>query len=104
MAQLLERGALPKSLPAVRFGTPLGAGFSYNYHVSPLSILGHCFLGQGTLPSHASRDSGVNEYLVGKRWKCVRQTQWTEMAAGLYALCGVEMALKRMGPMTGGGG
>ena len=42
MAQWLERGALPMSLSAVRFRTPLGAGFSDNYHVSPLSILGNC--------------------------------------------------------------
>ena len=42
MAQLLERGALPMSLPAVRFRIPLGAEFSEKYHVSPLSILGHC--------------------------------------------------------------
>ena len=42
MAQGLERGALPMSLPAVRFQIPFGAGFSEKYHVSPLSILGHC--------------------------------------------------------------
>ena len=42
MAQWLERGALPMSLPAVRFRIPLGAGFSEKYHVSPFSILGHC--------------------------------------------------------------
>ena len=42
MAQWLERGVLPMSLPAVRFRIPLGAGFSEKYHVSPLSILGHC--------------------------------------------------------------
>ena len=42
MAQWLERGALPMSLPAVRFRIPLGAGFSEKYHVSPLAILGHC--------------------------------------------------------------
>ena len=42
MAQWLERGALPMSLPAVRFRIPLGAGFSEKYNVSPLSILGHC--------------------------------------------------------------
>ena len=42
MAQWLERGALPMSLPAVRFRIPLGAGISEKYHVSPLSILGHC--------------------------------------------------------------
>ena len=43
MAQWLELGALSLSLPAVRFRIPLGAGFSKIYHVSPLSILGHCF-------------------------------------------------------------
>ena len=42
MAQWLERGALPMSLPAVRFRIPLGAGFSEKYHVPPLTILGHC--------------------------------------------------------------
>ena len=40
MAQWLERGALPMSLPAVRFRVPLGAGFSEKYRVSSLSILG----------------------------------------------------------------
>ena len=42
MAQYLERGASPMSLPAVRFRTPLGAGVSEKYHASQLSILGHC--------------------------------------------------------------
>ena len=42
MAQWLERGALPMSLPAVRFRIPFGAEFSEEYHVSPLLILGHC--------------------------------------------------------------
>ena len=42
MALWLERGALSMSLPAVRFRIPLGAGFSEKYHVSLLSILGHC--------------------------------------------------------------
>ena len=42
MAQWLERGALPMSLPALRFRIPLGAEFSEKYHVSPFSILGHC--------------------------------------------------------------
>ena len=41
MAQWLERGALPMSLPAVRFRIPLAAKFSEKY-VSPLLILGHC--------------------------------------------------------------
>ena len=39
----LERDALPMSLPVVRFRNPLGAGFLEKYHVSPLSVLGHCF-------------------------------------------------------------
>ena len=43
MAQWLERGVLPMSLPAVRFRAPICAGFSEIYHVSSLSILGHCF-------------------------------------------------------------
>ena len=42
MAQWLERRALPMSLPAVQFRIPLGTGFSEKFHVSPLSILGHC--------------------------------------------------------------
>ena len=42
MAQWLERGTLPISLPAMRFRIPLGAGLSEKYHVSPLSILRHC--------------------------------------------------------------
>ena len=51
-----------------------------------------CVLGQDTLPSHASLDSGVNEYLVGQRWQCVRLAPSAEMAAS--AVCskkGVEM-------------
>ena len=43
MAQWLERGRLRMSLPAVWFQIPFGAGFSKKYHVSPLSLLGHCF-------------------------------------------------------------
>ena len=42
MVQWLERGALPMSLPAVRFRISLGAGFSEKYNVCSLSILGHC--------------------------------------------------------------
>ena len=41
--QWLERAVLSMSLPAVRFRISLGAGFLDKYHVSPLSILGHCF-------------------------------------------------------------
>ena len=43
VAQWLERGALPMSLPAVRLRTPLVAGFLDKSDVSPLSILGHRF-------------------------------------------------------------
>ena len=43
MAQWLERDALTMLLPAVRFRIRLLAGFSEKNHVSPLSILGHCF-------------------------------------------------------------
>ena len=55
---------------------------------SPLNIgalFRCCVLGQGTLPSHASLDSGVNEYLVGQRWQCVRLVPSAEMAAS--AVC-----------------
>ena len=43
MAQWLEHGALSMSLTAVRFRIPLGGGFLGKYHVSPLSMFGHCF-------------------------------------------------------------
>ena len=62
---------------------------------SPLNIrtLFRCYvLGQDTLPSHASLDSGVNENLVGQRWQYVRLVPSAEMAAN--AVCskkGVEM-------------
>ena len=70
VVQWLERGALPKSLPAVRFQILLGAGFSEKYHVSrPFNngtLFRCCVLGQGTLPSNAPLD------LVGQRWQCER--------------------------------
>ena len=62
---------------------------------SPLNIgtlFRCCVFGQDTLPSHASLDSGVNEYLVGQRWQCVRLVLSAEMAAS--AVCskkGVEI-------------
>ena len=62
---------------------------------SPLNIgtlFRCCVLRQGTSPSHASLDSGVNEYLVGQRWQCVRLVPSAEMAVS--AVCskkGVEM-------------
>ena len=49
-------------------------------------------LGQDTLLSHASLDSGVNGYLVGQRWQCVPLVPGAEMAAS--SVCskkGVEM-------------
>ena len=55
---------------------------------SPLKIgtlFRRCVLRQGTLPSHASLDSGVNEYLVGQRWQCVRLVSSADMAAS--AVC-----------------
>ena len=67
VTQWLQRCALPTSLPAVRFRAPVGAGVSQKCHLSPLSILEHCnfcVFGQIILPSYASLDSGVNEYLV----------------------------------------
>ena len=43
-------------------------------------------------PSHASLDSGVNEYLVGQRWQCVRLVPIAEMAASdVCSKKGVEM-------------
>ena len=42
VVQWLERGALPMSLPAARVRGSLGVGFSEKYHVSLLSMLGHC--------------------------------------------------------------
>ena len=100
MAQWLERGALPMSLPAVRFRILLGAGISEKSCFSPLNLrtlLRCCVLGQG-----ASLDSGEKKYLVGQRWQCVRWVQCAETAAGLYALRGVEMAHEWSGPVTRG--
>ena len=58
------------SLPAVRFQIPLGADFKKKRSCfSPLNIgtlFQCCVLGHGTLPSHATLDSGVNEYRVGQ--------------------------------------
>ena len=59
-----------------------------------------CVLGQGTLPSHVLLDSGVNEYVVGQRWQCLRLVPSAEMAAS--AVCskkGVEMVHECTGPV-----
>ena len=64
-------------------------------YFSPLNIgalFRCCVLGQGTSPSHASLNSGVNEYLVRQRWQCVRLVPSAEIAAS--AVCskdGIEM-------------
>ena len=70
MAQWLERGALPMSLPAVQFRIPLGAGFSENIMFLPSQSWDFVKM---VCPwaSNASLDSGENEYLVGQRWQCV---------------------------------
>ena len=48
---------------------------------------------KSTLPSHASLDSGVNEYLVGQRWQCVRLVPSAEMAVSVVCSKeGVEIA------------
>ena len=77
------------SLPAVQFRIPPGAGFQRNILSLPSQYIGTlfpcCVLGQGTLPSNASLESGVNEYLVEQRWQCVRLAPSAEMAAS--AVC-----------------
>ena len=84
------------SLPAVRFRIPLGAGFSEKYHISPghywdiISML--CPWARHFTLTCFMLDSGVNEYLVGQRWQCVRLVPSAEKAAS--AVCskkGVEM-------------
>ena len=45
-----------------------------------------CVLGEGTSPSHALLDSGVNEYLIGQSWQCVPLFLSAEMAGVLYTL------------------
>ena len=73
---------------------------------SPLNIgtlFRCCVLGQDTLLSHASLDTGVNEYLAGQWWQCVRLVPSAEMAAS--AVCskkGVEMVHEWTGPVTRG--
>ena len=67
--------------------------------MSPLSTMRYCFgvcvLGQGTLPSHASLESGVNEYLVGQRWQCVRFTISSVRRNGSRARILVQVTIYR---------
>ena len=57
-----------------------------------LITLGHsfpwCDLERGTSPSRVSLHSGINVYLVGRRWQCVRLVPSDEMAAELHATRG----------------
>ena len=72
----LERGALPMSLPVVRFRTTWCRIFNLG------TLFQCCVLGQGTSPSKASIDSGENEVLVGQRWQGVRYVK-----APKWSLC-----------------
>ena len=62
--------------------------FLKKYHVFPLSTLGHCFdlcvVGLGTLPSHASLESGVNEYLDTDE-NVYNKFSWRNRMLWLYA-------------------
>ena len=83
--------ALPMSLPAMRFRTPLCAGFSEIcfFTLNIVTLFRCCVLGQGTLPSNASRVSGGNES---------RENE----TAGLYALGGVEISHELTGLVNRG--
>ena len=76
VVQWLELESLPMTLPAVWFSKPTWCRiFRKIPCLSPLNsgtLFRCCVFGQGTLPAHASLDSGVSEYLVGQRWQCVR--------------------------------
>ena len=63
------------------------------YRIFNIGILFRCcLLEQGTSPLHASLDSGVNEYLEGQRWQCVRLVPMAEVAASVVCYKkGVEM-------------
>ena len=81
------------SLPAVWLRIPL---LAEKYHVPLLPILGHYFnvvsLGKTLYPNMLQFDSGVNEYLVGLRWQCVRLIPSAEIAASdVCSTKGVEM-------------
>ena len=58
MAQWLERGDLPMSLPAVRVRIPLGAGFSEKNYVFPSQSWDAVSLGKALHPQvlHLTRE------------------------------------------------
>ena len=75
VAQWLEREALPMSLPAAGSNAAWWRILREIPYFSSLEIrtlFRRCVIGQVTLASHASLDSGVSEYLVRLRWQCVR--------------------------------
>ena len=82
MAQWLERGALSMLLPAMRFRITLGTGFSEISCFSPLNPQ-MLHLTQVEI-SIWSLDRDGNVYTL--------YVYCADMAAGLYALCGVDMA------------
>ena len=84
MAQWLERGALSMSLPAMRFRITLGTGFSEISCFSPLNINPQMLHLTQVEMSIRSLDRDGNVYTL--------YVHCAEMAAGLYALCGVDMA------------
>ena len=98
--------AVQYPLPIVRARYPLGCRiFREISCFFPLNVgtLFRCLRPWAKhISSYTSLDSGVNEYLVGQCWQCLRYVQCAEMAAGLYALYGVEMAHRRTGPVTRG--
>ena len=83
--QWLERGALPMPMVSNPAWCIIFREISC---FSPINIgaIFQCFvLGKGTLPSHASLDSGVYEYLVGQRWQCLGLVPSAEMVTS--AVC-----------------
>ena len=105
VAQWLERGALPMSLPAVQFRIPLGVGFSEEYHVFSsqywdiISML--CpWARHFTLTCFTWLRC---KWVPGQRWQCERLFPCAEMAAS--AVCskkGIEMVHEWTGPVTRG--
>ena len=53
-----------------------------------------CVIGKITLPSHASLDSDVTEYMVVRRRQCVRLVQCAKMTTVLLYICMLSMQLK----------
>ena len=78
----------------------MSLGFNHSllqlFRVCPLSTLEHrCFdvvsLAKELHP-HVFHFTGVNEYLVGQKWQCVRLVYRAALIAVMYAPGGIEMA------------